>query len=52
MKTDSGQGDDETSSNSSHSWQIEDGEKIDESLKVLEKRFQSCEIHIQQEESK
>jgi hypothetical protein len=50
-KTDSGHGDDEdeTSSNSSNSWQIEDGDddydtrflKLSQSMKVLEKQFEN-----------
>jgi hypothetical protein len=49
-KTDSGHGDDETSSNSSHhSWQIEDGNddydsrfmKLSQSMKILEKQFEN-----------
>lgn len=47
-KTDSGQGDDETSSTSSQSWEIEDGSdddydtrfmKLNQSMKILEKQF-------------
>ena len=44
MKSDSGQGDDELSSNSNHSWQIEDGNdyeqinhKLDQLMKILNK---------------
>jgi len=54
-KTDSGQGDDETSSNSSQSWQIEDGDdddrggddydtrfmKLSQSMHKLEKQFEN-----------
>jgi hypothetical protein len=51
-KTDSGQGDDETSSNSSQSWQIEDGDddgddydtrfmKLSQSMQKLEKQFEN-----------
>ena len=49
-KTDSGQGDDETSSTSSQSWQIEDVDeedydarfmKLSESMKSLEKQFEN-----------
>jgi len=48
-KTDSGHVDDDTSSDSSHSWQIEDGDddydsrfiKLSQSMKVLEKQFEN-----------
>ncbi|CAF1126256.1 unnamed protein product [Rotaria sordida] len=47
IKTDSGHCDDETSSNSSHNWQIEDGDdyekkshKLGESMKISEKQFE------------
>jgi hypothetical protein len=49
-KTDSGHGDDETSSNSSQSWQIEDGDdedydtrfiKLSQSMQKLEKQFEN-----------
>ncbi|CAF0801170.1 unnamed protein product [Rotaria sp. Silwood1] len=62
IKIDSGHCDDDTSSNSNHSWQIEDGDdcekkfcKLGESMKTLEKQyeedFQTFTITHQQEKS-
>jgi len=51
IKSDSGQGDDEISSNSNHSWQIEDGDDDEKKVHKLSQSMEFFQKHFQQEES-